>query len=98
MKSGGEDGHWKPAASDKAPSITVVNGTRYVLSEIALYTSSGKYSFVIEGAGRPQRQLEDGGRGEERFAEKGGRGERHRRKGERELPLLQNQFQKYEQC
>ena len=50
VKSGGEDGHWKPAASDKAPSITVVNGTRYVLSEIALYTSSGKYSFVIEGA------------------------------------------------
>lgn len=50
VKSGGEDGHWKPAASDKSPSITVVNGTRYVLSEIALYTSSGKYSFVIEGA------------------------------------------------
>lgn len=46
----GEDGYWTPAAGDSAPAITVVNGTRYALSEIRLYTGSGNYSFVIEGA------------------------------------------------
>lgn len=46
----GEDGYWSPETTDDAPSLTVVNGARYVLTQLKLYTGSARLSFVLEGS------------------------------------------------
>ena len=46
----GDNGYWQPDNSDSAPMLTVVNGKRYTVSTVKLYTGTGKYSFVLEGS------------------------------------------------
>ena len=46
----GEDGYWSPETTDDEPSLTVVNGARYVLTQLKLYTGSARLSFVLEGS------------------------------------------------
>lgn len=46
----GQDGYWSPDTSDEAPTLTVVNGHRYILKQLKLYTGNARYSFVVEGS------------------------------------------------